>query len=95
MSTKSVSFSLSPPFSTLNLPLSIVTHARTILASGARMLTFGGDHYVTYPLLQAHVERFGKPLSLIHFDAHSDTWKDDSKTSLNHGTMFYKAVRNL
>lgn len=72
---------------------SIFDHARTILASGAKMLTFGGDHYVTYPLLMAHAERFGKPLSLIHFDAHCDTWADDSADSLNHGTMFYKAVK--
>ncbi|MBA3754791.1 MAG: agmatinase [Nitrosomonas sp.] len=72
----------------------IVDHARHILKSGARMLTFGGDHYITYPLLQAHVEKFGKPLSLIHFDAHSDTWVDDKPDSLNHGTMFYKAVND-
>lgn len=72
----------------------IVDHARHILKSGARMLTFGGDHYVTYPLLKAHVEKFGKPLSLIHFDAHCDTWADDTPDSLNHGTMFYKAVKD-
>jgi len=72
----------------------IVGHARHILKSGARMLTFGGDHYVTYPLLKAHVEKFGKPLSLIHFDAHCDTWADDTPDSLNHGTMFYKAVKD-
>src|SRR5579859_1996266 len=46
---------------------SIVQHARTILASGATMLTLGGDHYVTYPLLHAHAEKFGQPLSIIHF----------------------------
>ncbi|HTJ91683.1 MAG TPA: agmatinase [Pararobbsia sp.] len=96
------------PFETLNVidygdcaydahnPLTIrdaiVDHARRILASGARMLTFGGDHYVTYPLLRAHAEKYGKPLSLIHFDAHTDTWPDDHPDSLNHGTMFYKAV---
>ena len=72
---------------------SIVSHARTVLASGAKLLTLGGDHYVTYPLLHAHAERYGKPLSLIHFDAHSDTWADDDEKSLNHGTMFYKAVK--
>lgn len=72
---------------------SIVEHARTIVASGATMLSLGGDHFITYPLLRAHVERHGRPLSLIHFDAHSDTWPDDEPDSLNHGTMFYKAVR--
>ncbi len=77
----------------MTIPATIVDHARRILATGARMLTFGGDHYITYPLLKAHAEKFGKPLALIHFDAHCDTWPDDSVDSLNHGTMFYKAVR--
>ena len=77
----------------LTIPDAITNHARKILASGARMLTLGGDHYITYPLLKAHVEKFGKPLSLIHFDAHCDTWADDAPDSLNHGTMFYKAVK--
>lgn len=71
----------------------IVQHARTILASGATMLSLGGDHFITYPLLRAHAERHGAPLALIHFDAHCDTWPDDEPDSLNHGTMFYKAVR--
>nr|WP_315464438.1 agmatinase [uncultured Rhodoferax sp.] len=71
----------------------IVEHARTILASGAKMLTLGGDHYISYPLLQAHAEKYGKPLSIIHFDAHCDTWPDDAPDSLNHGSMFYKAVK--
>jgi agmatinase len=77
----------------LSIPDAITEHARTILASGARMLTLGGDHFITYPLLKAHVEKFGKPLSLIHFDAHCDTWADDAPGTLNHGTMFYKAVK--
>jgi agmatinase len=71
----------------------IIDHARTILSSGARMLTLGGDHYISYPLLIAHVEKVGRPLSLIHFDAHCDTWPDDQTESLNHGSMFYKAVK--
>jgi len=73
---------------------SIFGHARGILASGARMLTLGGDHYITYPLLKAHAEKHGAPLSLIHFDAHCDTWPDDSLQSLNHGSMFYKAIKD-
>lgn len=77
----------------LTIHNSIVEHARHILASGAKMLTFGGDHYITYPLLEAHAEKYG-PLSLIHFDAHCDTWADDSPNSLNHGSMFYKAVKD-
>lgn len=79
----------------LTIKDSIINHARHILNnSDAKMLTFGGDHYVTYPLLIAHAEKYGKPLSLLHFDAHCDTWPDDNPDSLNHGTMFYKAVKD-
>jgi len=73
------------------MPQAVADHARSILASGAKMLTLGGDHFVSYPLLQAHYERHGA-LSLIHFDAHSDTWEEDEET-INHGTMFLHAAR--
>ena len=39
-----------------------------------RMLTLGGDHYITYPILRAHAKRHG-PLALLQFDSHSDTWR--------------------
>ena len=71
---------------------SICQHARTIIASGAKMLSFGGDHFISYPLLQAHAERYG-PLALIQFDAHCDTWDDDG-SRLDHGTMFARAVQS-
>lgn len=77
----------------LTIPGSITAHAREIISTGAMLLTLGGDHYITYPLLKAHVEKYGKKLSMIHFDAHCDTWADDSQESMNHGTMFYKAVK--
>jgi agmatinase len=44
--------------------------------------------------LCAFAEKYGKGLSVIHFDAHCDTWEDDCEDSLNHGTMFYKAIKN-
>ena len=68
----------------------MLTHARTILDSGARMLTLGGDHFISYPLLKAHAERYG-PLALLQFDAHGDTW--ESAGPLDHGTMFRRAIQ--
>ena len=63
---------------------SIYEHAKTILASNAKMLTLGGDHYITYPLLKAHAEKYGAPLSIIHFDAHCDTWADGEQIGRAH-----------
>jgi agmatinase len=66
----------------------VEAHVARVTAAGARMLTIGGDHYVSLPLLRAHHAHYG-PLALVHFDAHSDTWVDDHP---HHGTMFRQAV---
>jgi agmatinase len=68
----------------------IKKHISKILDAGAASLVIGGDHFVTYPILQAYHAVHG-PISLVHFDAHSDTWGEDSKR-VDHGTMFYHAV---
>lgn len=73
-------------------PGTLKAHALSILDQGAGMIAFGGDHYVSFPILQAHAEKHG-PLALVQFDAHSDTWPDDEMERIDHGTMFYKAVK--
>lgn len=72
-------------------PALISTAYRQFNVAGVRPLTLGGDHFVSYPILQALAEKHG-PLSLIHFDAHCDTWADDG-TRIDHGTMFYQAAK--
>jgi len=74
-----------------NIVSEIENHADTILDSGVEMLTFGGDHFVTYPLLRAHAKKHG-PIALVHFDAHTDTWPDEDGR-LDHGTMFSRAIK--
>ena len=53
-------------------------------------MCFGGDHFISYPILKAHAKKHGK-LSLLHFDAHSDCWEDE-EGHVDHGTMFYHAA---
>ena len=74
------------------VPERIVAHAKTILDAGVSMLTLGGDHFISYPLLRAHAEVHGT-LSLLHFDAHSDTWSDEAEERIDHGTMFFHAAK--
>ncbi len=73
------------------IPKQIEDHARHLLSGGAKILTMGGDHFIAYPILKAVYEEFGS-VSLIHFDAHSDTWREDDER-IDHGTMFYHAAR--
>lgn len=73
-------------------PAALTRYMARIIDSGVTVLTFGGDHYITYPILKAHSAAFGR-LSLLQFDAHSDTWPDSDPERVDHGTMFYHAVR--
>lgn len=68
----------------------IQQHARALLEAGKTLLSFGGDHYVTLPLLREHARVHG-PLALLHFDAHTDT--DRNGTAFDHGAMFHHAVQ--
>ena len=74
------------------IPGAITDHAASIINEGPALLSIGGDHFVTYPLLRAYAEKYGDGLSLIHFDAHSDTWADE-EGRVDHGTMFYHAAK--
>jgi agmatinase len=49
----------------------------------------GGDHFVSLPILREVAAKHG-PVSLIHFDAHTDTERKDNP--YDHGCMFFHAV---
>jgi len=68
----------------------VTLEAQKIMAAGKLLLSFGGDHFVTLPLLRAAHKQFGK-VALLHFDAHTDN--DVSDDGCDHGTMFYHAPR--
>ncbi len=64
---------------------------RKHLSTGCKTLTLGGDHTITYPILQAYKEKYG-PVGLIHVDAHTDTSESMAGSSITHGTPFRRAV---
>jgi len=74
------------------VPDEIEAQFKAIHGAGVKTLMLGGDHFTTYPVLKSLSGFVDGPISLIHFDAHSDTWQDDSN-SINHGTMFYHAAK--
>jgi len=69
---------------------SLQSHAERVIDGGKTLISLGGDHFVALPLLRSHKKKHGR-LSLIHFDAHTDTEASDLK--YNHGSMFYHAVK--
>jgi agmatinase len=62
----------------------------TDIIAGTQLFSLGGDHFVTYPLLKAHAQRYVK-LALVQFDAHQDTWPDD-RERISHGSFVGRAV---
>ncbi|MEO8154106.1 MAG: agmatinase [Rhizobacter sp.] len=57
------------------------------------MAWLGGDHSITLPLLRAYTAWLGRPLAVIHFDAHCDTWSDHFGEPSGHGTWVYEAMQ--
>ncbi|RJG47718.1 agmatinase [Motilimonas pumila] len=62
--------------------------AEAVIGSGKTLLSLGGDHFITLPVLRAHAKHHGE-MALVHFDAHTDTYSQGSR--YDHGTMFYHA----
>ncbi|KAJ7281512.1 arginase family-domain-containing protein [Mycena rebaudengoi] len=56
-----------------------------------RLITLGGDHTIVLPILRSLHKVYG-PVSVIHFDAHLDTWSPPPGSSdqerINHGSFF-------
>ncbi|EUC39039.1 hypothetical protein COCVIDRAFT_91489 [Bipolaris victoriae FI3] len=70
-------------------------HGKTL----PRMITLGGDHTITLPLLRSVHREYG-PITVIHFDSHLDTWRPkvfggspSEQASINHGTYFFHAAQ--
>ncbi len=57
-----------------------------------QVMAMGGDHYITLPILQSLVKKLGKPVALIHFDAHHDLWNEGVGTKKGHGTWLRNAI---
>ncbi|KAF8204004.1 Arginase/deacetylase [Pholiota molesta] len=60
-----------------------------------RIISLGGDHTIVLPILRSLNKVYG-PISVIHFDAHLDTWpaypgQTTDQSRITHGTFFYIA----
>ncbi|MEI6459661.1 MAG: agmatinase [Pseudomonadota bacterium] len=69
----------------------LIPKASALLARH-HMVWLGGDHSITLPLLRAYRAHHGRPLAIVHFDAHCDTWTDHFGEPSGHGTWLHEAV---
>ncbi|KAH6682866.1 arginase family-domain-containing protein [Halenospora varia] len=66
-------------------------------ADAVRLITIGGDHTITLPIIRALHSTWGK-VAVLHFDSHLDTWDPKQLgggltkySEVNHGTMLHVA----
>ena len=66
----------------------ITEMVRKIRSKGAFPIVLGGDHSITFPVLRA----FDIPITVIHFDAHLDTW-NGAPGNVDHASWVNRAVQ--
>jgi agmatinase len=71
----------------------IETAISTILDCGARALSLGGDHAITYPILRAYAACHEK-LNVLHLDAHPDLYDEFEGNRYSHGCPFARAMED-
>jgi agmatinase len=55
-------------------PLSLIENSiHNLLAQDHRVLTLGGDHSISYPVVKAFAKKHGQ-LNILHIDAHADLY---------------------
>ena len=81
------------PTSIEHTMVAITETASQVIETGTTLITLGGDHSIALPLLRAHAKKHG-PVSLVHIDAHIDTWEAEFEAvPYSHGTPFRYALQ--
>ncbi len=63
------------------------------LARGNRVLSLGGDHSITYPIVRAYARRYPN-LSIVHFDAHPDMYPSFQGNRFSHASPFARILED-
>lgn len=64
---------------------------RGFLETGARLLCLGGDHAVTYPVIEAYRYVYDQ-LTIVHFDAHPDLYESFEGNRYSHACPFARIM---
>ena len=64
-----------------------------VTQTGAKPLSLGGDHSVTYPILRALKAAHGK-INILHIDAHPDLYEEFEGDRYSHACPFARAIED-
>jgi len=63
------------------------------IQKGHKVLSLGGDHSVSYPIIHAHAKHY-KNMEILHLDAHSDLYHDFEGDPFSHACPFARVMEN-
>ncbi|MEO5976025.1 MAG: agmatinase [Chryseolinea sp.] len=61
------------------------------LQKGHRILTLGGDHSITYPIIKAFGKKYSG-LTILHIDAHGDLYDEFEGSKVSHACPFARIM---
>jgi agmatinase len=75
------------------MPVETEQAAGRLYGTGLKVLAFGGDHSVTYPLVKAAAKHHPN-LSILHFDAHPDLYDNFEDNPNSHASPFARIMES-
>ncbi|MBH10008.1 MAG: agmatinase [Candidatus Marinimicrobia bacterium] len=58
-----------------------------------RCISLGGDHSITWPIVEAYYKYFSK-INIVHFDAHPDLYENFENNTFSHASPFARILEN-
>ena len=69
----------------------IKTSVKDVIASGQKLVSLGGDHSISWPILDAHFDIWDT-LDILHIDAHPDLYDKLLDNKLSHASPFARIM---
>ncbi|WP_273566701.1 agmatinase [Maribacter halichondriae] len=63
------------------------------LAQGFPLMTLGGDHSITYPIIKSFFEKYG-PIDILHIDSHGDLYDIFEGDKYSHACPFARIMES-
>jgi len=71
----------------------IINAVKEAINDNSKLICFGGDHSVSYPIIQAMSEKH-KNINILHFDAHPDLYHNFQNNPYSHASPFARIMEN-
>ncbi len=66
----------------------------TAIAQGDLLISLGGDHSISYPIISAFSQKYG-PIDVLHIDAHGDLYENFDDNKYSHASPFARLLEDV